>query len=77
MSAPVAAKGWCPGALRPMESGDGLIARIRPRGGRLSAAAAAVGTRARILEWRLDRFRPDLEDVSDHRDAVLAALPRL
>lgn len=43
----------------------------------LDQAAAAVGTRARILEWRLDRFRPDLEDVTDHRDAVLAALPRL
>jgi precorrin-3B synthase len=24
-------KGWCPGALRPMQSGDGLIVRIRPR----------------------------------------------
>lgn len=24
-------KGWCPGALRPMVSGDGLILRIRPR----------------------------------------------
>ena len=23
-------KGWCPGALRPMPSGDGLIARVRP-----------------------------------------------
>lgn len=23
-------KGWCPGALRPMESGDGLIVRVRP-----------------------------------------------
>jgi precorrin-3B synthase len=23
-------KGWCPGALRPMPSGDGLIARLRP-----------------------------------------------
>ena len=43
----------------------------------LDQAAAAVGTRARILEWRLDRFRPDLEDVTDHLDAVLAALPRL
>ena len=21
-------KGWCPGALRPMESGDGLVLRI-------------------------------------------------
>lgn len=23
-------KGWCPGALRPMESGDGLLVRVRP-----------------------------------------------
>jgi precorrin-3B synthase len=29
-------KGWCPGALRPMESGDGLILRVRPRLSRLS-----------------------------------------
>lgn len=34
-------KGWCPGALRPMASGDGLVVRIRPHGGRLSAAQAA------------------------------------
>jgi precorrin-3B synthase len=37
----VAIKGWCPGALRPMRSGDGLVVRIRPRGGRLDAAQAA------------------------------------
>lgn len=29
-------KGWCPGAYRPMMSGDGLIVRIRPRLGRLT-----------------------------------------
>ena len=29
-------KGWCPGALRPMQSGDGLIVRVRPRVGILS-----------------------------------------
>jgi len=34
-------KGWCPSALRPMQSGDGLVVRIRPRGGRLSAEQAA------------------------------------
>ena len=28
-------KGWCPGALRPMQSGDGLVTRIRPPLGRL------------------------------------------
>ncbi len=30
-------RGWCPGALRPMATGDGLILRIRPHGGRISA----------------------------------------
>ncbi|WP_256806279.1 precorrin-3B synthase [Bradyrhizobium sp. Bra64] len=37
MSASVV-KGWCPGALRPMQSGDGLVVRVRPFGGRLDAA---------------------------------------
>ncbi|WP_407192669.1 precorrin-3B synthase [Bradyrhizobium sp. STM 3566] len=32
-----AVKGWCPGALRPMLSGDGLVVRVRPFGGRLEA----------------------------------------
>jgi precorrin-3B synthase len=35
-----AIKGWCPSALHPMLSGDGLVVRLRPRGGRLSAAQA-------------------------------------
>ncbi|MDA9430614.1 precorrin-3B synthase [Bradyrhizobium sp. CCBAU 51627] len=34
-------KGWCPGALRPMPSGDGLVVRVRPFGGRLDATQAA------------------------------------
>ena len=34
-------KGWCPGALRPMQSGDGLVVRVRPFGGRIDAAQAA------------------------------------
>jgi len=33
-------KGWCPGAHRPMMSGDGLVARVRPAMGRLSRAQA-------------------------------------
>nr|WP_295744025.1 precorrin-3B synthase [uncultured Acidocella sp.] len=33
-------KGWCPGAHRPMQAADGLILRIRPPLGRLSAAQA-------------------------------------
>ncbi|WP_282723473.1 cobalamin biosynthesis protein CobG [Halomonas kalidii] len=29
-------KGWCPGAWRPMPTGDGLLVRVRPRLGRLT-----------------------------------------
>ncbi len=37
----VAIKGWCPGAWRPMQSGDGLLVRIRPPLGRIDAVQAA------------------------------------
>jgi precorrin-3B synthase len=33
-------KGWCPGALRPMPSGDGLIVRLRPFCGAFSLKQA-------------------------------------
>lgn len=33
-------RGWCPGALRPMETGDGLVVRIRPHGSRLTQVQA-------------------------------------
>lgn len=36
MSTPVV-QGWCPGAHRPMMSGDGLVVRVRPRLARLTA----------------------------------------
>lgn len=39
MSAPLV-QGWCPGALRPMMSGDGLVVRIRARCGRLARGQA-------------------------------------
>jgi precorrin-3B synthase len=39
-------QGWCPGALRPMLSGDGLVVRVRPMGGRLTRAQAAGIARA-------------------------------
>ena len=37
MSAPHV-KGWCPGARRPMASGDGLVVRVRPPLGRLTSS---------------------------------------
>lgn len=33
-------KGWCPGALKPMMSGDGLVVRVRPRLGCLTSVQA-------------------------------------
>ncbi|MGJ4949070.1 precorrin-3B synthase [Bradyrhizobium sp. HKCCYLS20291] len=39
MTAAVEIKGWCPGARRPMPSGDGLVVRVRPHGGTLSIQA--------------------------------------
>jgi precorrin-3B synthase len=54
-----AIKGWCPGALRPMRSGDGLVVRIRPHGGRLSRAQAfAIADMA-------DRFGNGLMDLTN------------
>ena len=39
-----AVRGWCPDAWRPMAAGDGLIVRVKPRLGRLSADdMAALG----------------------------------
>lgn len=34
-------QGWCPGALRPMMSGDGLVVRVRPTLGRMTPEQAA------------------------------------
>ena len=34
-------KGWCPGVLSPMLSGDGLLVRVRPHAGRLMPGQAA------------------------------------
>jgi precorrin-3B synthase len=52
-------KGWCPGALRPMASGDGLLVRIRPWCGAftLDQAAGLAGIAARLGNGRLDLTR--------------------
>ena len=33
-------RGWCPGVRRPMETGDGLLVRLHPFAGRLTADQA-------------------------------------
>lgn len=40
MSSDSLRRGWCPSLLRPMESGDGWLVRVRPRGAVISAASA-------------------------------------
>lgn len=40
MAATPVIKGWCPGAWRPMASGDGLLVRIKPPHGRLTRRQA-------------------------------------
>ena len=42
MSGAIQPKGWCPGALRPMLSGDGYLVRLRITGGVLCASAASA-----------------------------------
>jgi len=76
-------KGWCPGALRPMQSGDGLVVRIRPRGGRLSAAQAAgiAGLAERHGNGRIDLTgRANLQIRGVHREShepLIAGLSQL
>src|SRR5690606_4609799 len=38
----------------------------------LAQAQAAAASPARLVEWRLDRFRPDLRGAEAHREAALA-----
>lgn len=35
-------RGWCPGALRPMQTGDGLLVRLRLTAGRFTPAVARL-----------------------------------
>jgi precorrin-3B synthase len=64
----IAVKGWCPGAWHPMPSGDGLIVRVRPRGGRLSSAQAGG------LAQLSDRFGNGRIDVTNRANLQLRGL---
>jgi precorrin-3B synthase len=71
-------KGWCPSALRPMLSGDGLVVRIRPRSGRLTAVQALgiADLAARHGNGLIDltgRANLQLRGVSVERHAPLIA----
>jgi precorrin-3B synthase len=59
MNAVTDVKGWCPGILRPMASGDGLIVRVRPRCGAfgLETAAALADLADRFGNGHIDLTR--------------------
>jgi len=58
-AADVHRRGCCPGALRPMESGDGLIVRVRPRAGGFDAETliALADAASRYGNGQLDLTR--------------------
>ena len=82
MTVPIV-QGWCPGALRPMLSGDGLVVRVRPRGGRLSAdqVAGIADLSAHHGNGLIDlssRANLQIRGVSDASyDALMAGLQAL
>jgi precorrin-3B synthase len=77
MSAPaILRRGWCPGALRPMLTGDGLLVRVRAPCGRLDldqaiAIADCAGRYGNAIVEITARANLQLRGV---RDAGLAAL---
>ena len=76
-------RGWCPGALRPMASGDGLIARLRVVGGALApkAARAIAEAAASLGNGQIDltsRANLQIRGVDERTlPALQAAIARL
>lgn len=76
-------QGWCPGALRPMLSGDGLVLRIRPPLGRLTQAqgqgiAELAERYAQPLLDLTSRANLQLRGIAEaHYPALLAGLRAL
>lgn len=58
-------QGWCPGALRPMMSGDGLVVRLRAPLGRLTQA------QAREIASLSTRYGNGLIDISNRANLQL------
>ena len=76
MIAPVDVKGWCPGVLRPMDSGDGLLVRIRPLCGALSLdqAAGIADLAGRLGNGHIDLTRRANLQIRGLTDRRLPAL---
>ncbi len=72
-------KGWCPGALRPMQTGDGLLVRVKPRAGafKLEALKAIADAAGRFGSGEIDltnRANLQLRGLSNasYEDAIVA-----
>jgi precorrin-3B synthase len=69
-------KGWCPTALRPMQSGDGLIVRVRPRCGafRLHELVALADAALRFGSGHIDVTRRANLQIRGVKEACLPEL---
>jgi precorrin-3B synthase len=69
-------KGWCPGVLRPMQSGDGLIVRVRPRVGvfSLDEARALADLAERLGNGHIDLTRRANLQLRGLEEGALAEL---
>jgi precorrin-3B synthase len=69
-------KGWCPGALRPMQSGDGLIVRVRPQAGafKLATLVALAEAASRFGNAQIDLTRRANLQIRGVSETSLSAL---
>jgi precorrin-3B synthase len=69
-------KGWCPGGVRPMPSGDGLLVRVRPWAGAftLDQAAGLADIAATLGNGHLDLTRRANLQIRGLREESLPAL---
>ncbi|MEP6067671.1 MAG: cobalamin biosynthesis protein CobG [Paracoccaceae bacterium] len=83
MTVPSPVKGWCPGAYKPMMSGDGLIVRVRPIMAHLDApqVIGLCDVASRFGNGTIDlTSRANLQIrgvLPEHHDALLQELARL
>ena len=67
MNRPIA-KGWCPSALRPMQSGDGLLVRVKPKYGMLNSKQLLV------LADCSDKFGNGLLDITSRTNVQIRGI---
>ena len=76
LAAAIDVKGWCPGVLRPMQSGDGLLVRVRPWCGalRLDEAKGLADASERFGNGHIDLTRRANLQIRGLRDAGVRGL---